>query len=193
MRVDRRIPLDRVVFEFHPGMVLLSFSTPPPSPPAPIIPRFRPSLLSSPRSLDRIYSESHDVSVSLATSPFPRSTPPLQALPFVRCVGESWPMSLDRIFFESHALQFQHSAAPGLVPEVYHFDLSDGVLVMNYIAPPAIILRKGLIQGRVYRDLAEDISTFLARTLFMSSLLKLDTTEHKQQGEGLGGGGEAWV
>ena len=102
-------------------------------------------------------------------------------------------MSLDRIFFESHALQFQHSAAPGLVPEVYHFDLSDGVLVMNYIAPPAIILRKGLIQGRVYPDLAEDISTFLARTLFMSSLLKLDTTEHKQQGEGLGGGGEAWV
>jgi 5-methylthioribose kinase len=50
---------------------------------------------------------------------------------------------------------------------------------MRYLEPPHIILRKGLIAGTVYPLLAEHVSTFLARTLFSTSLLALDTAQHK--------------
>ncbi|CAI5495575.1 unnamed protein product [Closterium sp. Naga37s-1] len=104
-----------------------------------------------------------------------------QALPYVRVVGESWPMTLDRIYYEALALRQQFAWVPELVPEVFFFSHPMALLVMRYVAPPAIVLRKGLVQGRVYPLLAEHMSSFLASTLFLSSLIAINTEVYRDK------------
>ena len=96
-----------------------------------------------------------------------------QALPYVRCVGESWPLTLDRAYFEFKALQEEKEACPEFVPAIYFFSKTDGLIVMEYIAPPAIVLRKGLIMGIHYPTVAEDLGVFCAKTLFKTSGFRL--------------------
>jgi len=88
-----------------------------------------------------------------------------QALPYVRCVGESWPLSIDRISFECNALKEQRRVSPSFVPEVYFFSRSNALLVMQYVPPPHIILRKAFLQGLRYSTFAAHLGTFLADTL----------------------------
>lgn len=106
-----------------------------------------------------------------------------QALPYIRCVGESWPMTLERINFEATALQEEFKLVPAHVPEVYRHDPSMALVAMEYLKPPHIILRKGLIKGLQYPLLADHVSTFLARTLFGTSLLANSTAAFRPQGE----------
>nr|XP_016508959.1 PREDICTED: methylthioribose kinase-like [Nicotiana tabacum]XP_016508960.1 PREDICTED: methylthioribose kinase-like [Nicotiana tabacum] len=103
-----------------------------------------------------------------------------QALPYIRCIGESWPMTKERAYFESTALKEHGRLCPEHVPEVYHFDRTMCVIGMRYLEPPHIILRKGLIAGVEYPLLAENISDYMAKTLFFTSLLYLTTTDHKR-------------
>lgn len=51
--------------------------------------------------------------------------------------------------------------------------------VLQYLAPPHIIVRKGLIEGRLYPRLADHLAAFLAQTLFHTSLLALPSDEFK--------------
>ncbi|KAJ6830648.1 methylthioribose kinase 1 [Iris pallida] len=104
-----------------------------------------------------------------------------QALPYIRCVGESWSMTKERAYFESLALRQHGSLCPDHVPEVYHFDRPMSLIGMQYLKPPHIILRKGLIAGVEYPLLAEHMSTYMARTLFFTSLLYRSTLEHKRE------------
>ncbi len=101
-----------------------------------------------------------------------------QALPYVRLVGESWPLPLKRSFFEYHALTRQQARAPGSVPEIYHFDESQALIVMEYLSPH-IILRKALIEGRMPPRIARDLGLFMARTLFRGSDLSMKAKERK--------------
>ena len=72
-----------------------------------------------------------------------------QALPYVRLVGESWPLPLKRSFFEYHAMSRQEArAGAGTVPEIYHFDEAQALIVMEYLSPH-VILRRALIEGRM--------------------------------------------
>ncbi|KAL5788189.1 hypothetical protein ACOSP7_005138 [Xanthoceras sorbifolium] len=103
-----------------------------------------------------------------------------QALPYIRCIGESWPMTKERAYFEALALKEHGQLCPDHVPEVYHFDRTMSLIGMRYLEPPHIILRKGLIAGIEYPLLAADISEYMARTLFCTSLLYRSTTEHKR-------------
>ena len=107
----------------------------------------------------------------------------VQALPYIRCIGESWPMTKERAYFEATALREQRRWCSDHVPEVYHFDREMALIGMRYLEPPHIILRKGLIAGIEYPLLAEHMSEFMARTLFFTSLLYHDTTEHKRAGK----------
>lgn len=102
-----------------------------------------------------------------------------QALPYVRLVGDSWPLPLKRSFFEYHALIRQERRAPGSVPTIYHFDEGQALIVMEYLAPPHIILRRALIDGREPPNIARDIGLFMARTLFRGSDLSMVTRERK--------------
>ncbi|KAJ1441554.1 translation initiation factor fusion with methylthioribose kinase [Ochromonadaceae sp. CCMP2298] len=98
-----------------------------------------------------------------------------QALPYVRCVGESWPLTLRRAYFEYSALTAESNLTGGaFVPEVYHFDAKKSVIVMRYIEPPHLILRKALIQGMQITTFAADIGSFMARTLIASSGIVLE-------------------
>ncbi|KAF3619465.1 Methylthioribose kinase [Capsicum annuum] len=103
-----------------------------------------------------------------------------QALPYIRCIGESWPMTKERAYFEATALKEHGRLSPEHVPEVYHFDRTMCLIGMHYLEPPHIILRKGLIAGIEYPLLAQDISDYMAKTLFFTSLLYLTTTDHKR-------------
>jgi 5-methylthioribose kinase len=105
-----------------------------------------------------------------------------QALPYVRLVGESWPLPLERSWFEYSALIEQARHAPGLTPEVFHFDRPQAMIVMEYLSPH-IIMRKGLIRGVEYPRFAADIAEFLAATLFHTSVLAGAAGEHKARVE----------
>ncbi|HEX9169261.1 MAG TPA: S-methyl-5-thioribose kinase [Roseiarcus sp.] len=101
-----------------------------------------------------------------------------QALPYVRLVGESWPLPLERSWFEYRALTEQARHAPGLTPQVFHFDRAQAMIVMEYLRPH-VIMRKGLIRGAEYPRFAADVAEFLAQTLFNTSALAGTAAEHK--------------
>ncbi|XP_010500532.1 PREDICTED: methylthioribose kinase-like [Camelina sativa] len=103
-----------------------------------------------------------------------------QALPYIRCIGESWPMTKERAYFEATTLRKHGSLSPDHVPEVYHFDRTMALIGMRYLEPPHIILRKGLIAGVEYPFLADHMSDYMAKSLFFTSLLYHDTTEHRR-------------
>jgi len=95
-----------------------------------------------------------------------------QALPYVRLVGDSWPLPLDRAFFEYNALTRHAARDPGRVPEVFHFDQAQALIVMRYLSPH-VILRKSVVRGTEHPLLARHIGAFLARSLFRGSALAL--------------------
>jgi 5-methylthioribose kinase len=98
-----------------------------------------------------------------------------QALPYVRLVGDSWPLPLKRAYFEYHALVRQGERAPGCVPEIYHFDETQALIVMQFFTPH-VILRQSLMAGRRHAGLADVLGDFCARTLFRGSDLGMKTT-----------------
>lgn len=102
-----------------------------------------------------------------------------QALPYVRLVGESWPLPLSRSHYEHQALTLQARLAPGLVPAVLHHDEPLALIAMELLEPH-IIMRKGLISGMRYPRFVEDITTFLARTLFLTSDLAVPAAQKKE-------------
>ena len=93
-----------------------------------------------------------------------------QALPYVRLVGESWPLPLSRAHYEHMALSHQARLAPGLTPHIHHYDADLALIAMEYLTPH-IIMRHGMIAGTLYPKFADDISTFMAATLFGTSTL----------------------
>ncbi len=97
----------------------------------------------------------------------------------MRLVGESWPLPLSRSHYECLALKHQARLAPGLVPAVLHQNEALALVAMELLEPH-IIMRKGLVAGTLYPRFVEDITTFLARTLFFSSDLAVSAAEKKE-------------
>jgi 5-methylthioribose kinase len=95
-----------------------------------------------------------------------------QALPYVRLVGDSWPLPTYRAFFEYHALVRQAARAPGIVPEVYHFDEAQAMIVMEFLTPHRI-LRHMLIEGKKVAGLGQIMGRFCAQTAFRGSELAM--------------------
>jgi 5-methylthioribose kinase len=102
-----------------------------------------------------------------------------QALPYVRLVGESWPLPLSRSHYEHRALVHQARLAPDLVPAVLHHNETLALIAMEFIEPH-IIMRKGLVSGICYPRFVDHITTFLARTLFLSSDLAVPAAQKKE-------------
>jgi 5-methylthioribose kinase len=91
-----------------------------------------------------------------------------QALPYLRVAGESWPMTLERAFFETSYFSAVAPYVGGLIPQIYHYDPELYCTVMECLSPH-IILRRGLIAGRRYPDVARDIGEYVARASFFTS------------------------
>lgn len=85
----------------------------------------------------------------------------------------------DRARIEASALAEEARHCPQHVPTLYHFDPQLALIVMEYLAPPHEILRKSLVSGKVFPNLADHVGTFLAQTLFKTSLLALDTRQYR--------------
>jgi 5-methylthioribose kinase len=119
-----------------------------------------------------------------------------QAPPYVRVVGEGWPLSQARVRVEAAALALQARHCPAHVPALLHFDGPMCLLAMEFVPPPHIILRRGLVAGETYPRLAGHLATLLAATLFNTSRLALagDKFRCAQHGGAARGGrkGQAW-
>jgi 5-methylthioribose kinase len=98
-----------------------------------------------------------------------------QALPYVRAAGDSWPLSLNRAYFEHHALTRLGQRAPDRLPQLYLFDQTQAMQVIEHLSPH-VILRKQLIAGELLPRLALDLGSYLARSLFRGSDLCMPTT-----------------
>ncbi|MCL6596893.1 MAG: S-methyl-5-thioribose kinase [Firmicutes bacterium] len=112
--------------------------------------------------------------------PDDRSVIVKQALPYARIVGESFPMPLDRARIESRALEVEKTYCPDLVPRVYRYDPEMALTLMEDLRP-RIIMRAGLIHQVRYPRFAQDLGRFMARTLFFTSDLSLDSDAKKRQ------------
>lgn len=102
-----------------------------------------------------------------------------QALPYLRVAGESWPLTRERMRFETQALLKHNELAPGLAPEVYDHDGEMSVVVMEYLGEHEV-MRKPLVERRRFPKFTDHISTFMARTLFLTSDLYLTGVEKKE-------------
>ncbi|EGR29711.1 translation initiation factor fusion with methylthioribose kinase, putative [Ichthyophthirius multifiliis] len=103
-----------------------------------------------------------------------------QALPYVKCIGPSWPFSLSRSFYESKALQFEQKYCKEYTPEFYSYDKDKSVICMEYLAPPFVILRQGLLEFKKYDNMALHLADFVARTCFFSSGLHLSNKRFRE-------------
>ena len=83
-------------------------------------------------------------------------------------------MPQERVRFEADALREQARLCPEHVPEVYHFDAQLCLIVMQYLPPPHDVARRALTAGHTFPKLAQHMATFMARTLFGTSLFALD-------------------
>lgn len=101
-----------------------------------------------------------------------------QALPYVRLVGESWPLPLSRAHYEHMALREQARLTGALVPNIHHYDATQALIVMELLEPH-VIMRRGMIAATEYPKFADDISTFMARTLYFTSDLALTADRKK--------------
>ena len=102
-----------------------------------------------------------------------------QALPYLRVAGESWPLTRERMRFETQALVKHNELAPGLAPQVYHFDNEMSLVVMEDLSALEV-MRRPLVARKRFPHFADHISTFLARTLFFTSDLYLTGLEKKE-------------
>ncbi|POZ92985.1 S-methyl-5-thioribose kinase [Petrotoga halophila] len=102
-----------------------------------------------------------------------------QALDHVRIV-ESWPLTKERVRFEYKAMDIQDKLTNGMVPKVYKFDEELALIVMEDLSDMTV-MRKGLIAGEKYPHFADQISTFLSKTIFYTSDLYLDPKEKKEK------------
>jgi 5-methylthioribose kinase len=97
-----------------------------------------------------------------------------QALPYLRCIGDSFPLGEQRMLFEIRSMYFYSQTTPSLVPKIYHYDESKYTLVMQNLSHH-IIMRKGILEGIKYNRFADDISEFIAKTTFATSIFGIDS------------------
>tara|TARA_B100000131_G_scaffold91234_1_gene87953 strand:- start:771 stop:2042 length:1272 start_codon:yes stop_codon:yes gene_type:complete len=101
-----------------------------------------------------------------------------QPLPYLR-VLKDWPLTLKRSYYEAEYMNIHSEHVSELMPKIYDFDSELCTITMEKLSPH-IIMRHGLINGIKYEKFAEDISTFMAKTLFFTSDLYLKAHQKKE-------------
>ena len=101
-----------------------------------------------------------------------------QPLPYLR-VLKDWPLTLKRSYFEAEYMRIHSQHVGELMPKIYDFDPELCTITMEKLSPH-IIMRQGLIKAIRYENFAEDISTFMSKTLFFTSDLFLTASQKKE-------------
>lgn len=91
-----------------------------------------------------------------------------QSLPYAKVVGESWPLTLKRATTEAEVLKTHGKYVPDLVPKIFFTDEQLAITVMEDLSH-LTIAREGLVAGKYYPNFVNDITTYLASTLFYTS------------------------
>jgi 5-methylthioribose kinase len=91
-----------------------------------------------------------------------------QAVPYLRVVGESWPLTRHRMDIETAALRHFRGICAEHVPEVFHSDSELSLVIMQRLGRHRI-LREELADGHTFDRVADHLSTFTARSLFLGS------------------------
>lgn len=90
-------------------------------------------------------------------------------------ISDEFKLSTNRIRIESNVLKLEGELAPGLVPDVYLYDSVMNCCVMEDLSDHTI-LRTALMEGRIFPQLADDLTTFMVNTLLLTSDVVM---EHK--------------
>lgn len=88
------------------------------------------------------------------------------------------PLDTYRNKIEAKILQLEGELAPGYVPQVYYYDEIMCALSMEDISAYKN-LRKELMENRIYPHLSENLSAFMASTLFPTTDLVMKSAEKK--------------
>jgi 5-methylthioribose kinase len=103
-----------------------------------------------------------------------------QALPVMVELDEPVRLPLERMSVEEAALGLQRRFAAPFVPRVLHFDSALALIVLERLHPHTT-LRQGLIKDRIYPRFVEQITKYLARTLFATSDLAMPSGEKRER------------
>lgn len=89
------------------------------------------------------------------------------------------PLDLTRSKIEANILKIENNLAPHFVPEIHFYDEIMCVLAMEDISEYKN-LRTELMAGKIFPDLADNISEFLSRTLLLTTDLFMDKFKKKE-------------
>ena len=101
-----------------------------------------------------------------------------QADKLLRASGR--PLDLNRNKIEAEILKIESELAPEFIPKIYYYDENMYALVMEDISDYKN-LRKELMAGKIFKNLSEDISTFMVDVLLPTTDLVLDRADKKNK------------
>ena len=90
------------------------------------------------------------------------------------------PLSTERNRIETNALIDENNYAKGSVPMIYHHDENRSILIMEDLYDYDN-LRYALMNQRQFSTLGKDMTSFLTKTLLLSSDFIMDPKEKKQK------------
>ncbi len=102
-----------------------------------------------------------------------------QAVPYLRMVGEEWPLNKERMITEIRALETYNRLAPEFVPDIYHADEEMSILIMQDLGDVKV-LRYEMIEGEFFPEIGNDIGLFVAKTLFQTSYLGMESVDRRK-------------
>lgn len=94
-------------------------------------------------------------------------------------ISKEMTLTTDRGRIEAGILQLQESLCPGLVPKVYLYDEVMCAMIMEDMIGHTM-MRTGLIRHETYPRFADQITTFLVRSLLLTSDIVMDHQQKKQ-------------
>ncbi len=87
--------------------------------------------------------------------------------------------SLDRNRQESEILQLEEKMAPGMVPHIFFYDMTMSACGMEDCSDFEV-MRDAMLDHKIFPKFADDISTFMVKTLLLSSDIVMDHKEKKE-------------
>jgi len=93
-------------------------------------------------------------------------------------ISEDFKLSTDRNRIEAELLELEGKLVPGLVPVVYNYDNVMSCCSMEDLSSYTI-MRQALLQHKIFPNFAEHITTFMVRTLLLTTDVFLNHQEKK--------------
>ena len=85
----------------------------------------------------------------------------------------------DRLRIEGNWMKEQNKICPQYIPDLYLLDETMSLIVMEYLAPPFQSLRAGILAGKTYPMMPNQVAEFLAQSLFFTSALALKSDVYR--------------